>query len=61
MQTEDIDEAASQARRALVLSTRVNSSRARERVELVRRRLQPYRDTAAVRTFEDLYRELSEK
>jgi hypothetical protein len=61
VQTEDIDEAASQASRALVLSTKVNSSRGKERVELVRQQLQPYRDVSAVRALEELYREFSEE
>jgi transcriptional regulator with XRE-family HTH domain len=61
VQTDDIDEAAGQACRALVLSTRVNSSRAQERVTLIRQRLRPYRDVAAVGAFEELYRELSEE
>jgi hypothetical protein len=60
VQTDDIDEAAGQASRALVLSTRVNSSRAKERVALIRQRLRPYRDVSAVGAFEELYRELGE-
>ena len=58
VQTEDIDQAAAQATRALILSTRVNSSRSRERVQFLRRRLAGTPHARSVREFEALYREL---
>jgi tetratricopeptide (TPR) repeat protein len=58
VQAEDIDQAAAQATRALILSTRVNSSRSRERVQFLRRRLAGAPHARSVRDFEELYREL---
>jgi tetratricopeptide (TPR) repeat protein/transcriptional regulator with XRE-family HTH domain len=58
VQARDIDQAAAQATRALVLSTRVNSSRSRERVQFLRRRLAGTPHARSVRHFEELYREL---
>jgi tetratricopeptide (TPR) repeat protein len=58
VQARDIDQAAAQATRALVLSTRVNSSRSRERVQFLRRRLAATPHARSVRDFEELYREL---
>ena len=58
VQTEDIDQAAAEATRALILSTRVNSSRSRERVQFLRRRLAGTPHARSVREFEELYREL---
>ncbi|MGH8902778.1 MAG: helix-turn-helix domain-containing protein [Egibacteraceae bacterium] len=60
VQTDDIDEAARQAKRALMLSTRVNSARAKGRVAMLRRRLRPYQHVERVREFEELCRELEE-
>ncbi|MGH8884363.1 MAG: transcriptional regulator [Egibacteraceae bacterium] len=60
VQSEDIDEAARQASRTLVLSTRVNSARAKERVRFLRRRLRPYRHVQAVVEFEGLWGEVGE-
>ncbi len=61
VQTEDIDEAASLATRALILSTRVNSSRGKQRVQLLRQRLGVYPHVRSVREFEELYREVEEE
>ena len=58
VQTEDIDQAAAEATRALILSTRVNSSRSRQRVQFLRRRLAATPHARSVREFEELYREL---
>jgi tetratricopeptide (TPR) repeat protein len=58
VQTGDIDQAAAEATRALVLSTRVNSSRSRQRVQFLRRRLARTPHARSVRDFEELYREL---
>jgi hypothetical protein len=58
VQAEDIDQAAAQATRALILSTRVNSSRSRERVQFLRRRLAGAPHARSVRDFEELYRDL---
>ena len=58
VQTQDIDQAAAEATRALILSTRVNSSRSRERVQFLRRRLAGAPHARSVREFEELYREL---
>ncbi|MGH8907213.1 MAG: transcriptional regulator, partial [Egibacteraceae bacterium] len=57
VQSEDIDEAARQASRTLILSRRVNSARAKTRVSLIRRRLRPYRHVQAVAEFEELWRQ----
>ncbi|MGH2770924.1 MAG: helix-turn-helix domain-containing protein [Actinomycetota bacterium] len=61
VQTEDIDEAVMQATRALVLSTRVNSSRGKERVQLLQQRLGLYPHVKSVREFERMCRELGEE
>jgi len=58
IQTGDIDEAVAQATRALTLSARVNSSRGRERVQLLRQRLATTPHARSVREFEELCREL---
>jgi tetratricopeptide (TPR) repeat protein len=58
VQTEDIDQAAAQATRALILSTRVNSSRSRERIQFLRRRLAGAPHARSVRQFEEVCREL---
>jgi hypothetical protein len=58
IQTDDIDQAVAEATRALILSTRVNSARSRERVQFLRRRLAGTPHARSVREFEELYREL---
>lgn len=57
IQTEDIDEAARQAVTTLLLSRRVNSARAQERITLLRRRLRPYHHVRAVQELEELSEE----
>jgi hypothetical protein len=61
VQTEDIDEAARQASRALALLSRVNSTRATARASLIRQRLRPYRHVQAVAEFEELWRHVEEE
>ena len=58
LQAGDIDEAAAQAMRVLMLSTRVNSSRAKERIRLLRKRLAATPHARSVLELEELYREL---
>jgi tetratricopeptide (TPR) repeat protein len=58
VQTGDIEQAAAEATRALILSTRVNSSRSRQRVQFLRRRLARTPHARSVQDFEELYREL---
>ncbi|HEY3003649.1 MAG TPA: helix-turn-helix transcriptional regulator [Kribbellaceae bacterium] len=49
----EIDQAAITAAAALDLAAQVNSARARDRVDQVRRHLRPWRDTAAVQDLEE--------
>jgi tetratricopeptide (TPR) repeat protein len=58
VQTEDIDQVAAEASQALILSTRVNSSRARERIQFLRQRLADAPHARSVRQLEELYRDL---
>jgi tetratricopeptide (TPR) repeat protein/transcriptional regulator with XRE-family HTH domain len=60
-QAGELDEAAEQASRALVVAAGVNSARGNERVRFLRYLLHPYLDVPAVREFEELYRELVEQ
>lgn len=59
IQIGDIDQAAAEATDALIMSSRVNSARGRDRVALVRAKLMPYRHNRAVQAFEAAYRELT--
>lgn len=59
VQAGEIDEAARQATRSLQSAAKVNSSRGKERVRVLRRALEPHRATPAVRDFETLYRDLA--
>ena len=61
VQAGEIDEAAAQASRSLLLSTRVNSSRARERRRLLWARLRPHRQAKAVRQFEEQFRAVEDE
>jgi tetratricopeptide (TPR) repeat protein len=61
VQAGGIDEAAAQASRSLILSTRVNSSRARERRRLLWAKLRPHRQAKAVRQFEDQFRAIQDE
>jgi hypothetical protein len=61
VQAGEIDEAAAQASRSLILSARVNSSRARERRRLLRARLRPHREAKAVRQFEEQFRAIEDE
>jgi tetratricopeptide (TPR) repeat protein len=61
VQAGEIDEAAAQASRSLLLSTRVNSSRARERRRLLWARLRPHRQAKAVRQFEEQFRAIEDE
>jgi len=61
VQVGEIEEAAAQASRSLVLSTRVNSFRCRERRRLLWVKLGPHRQARAVRQFEQLYRAIREE
>jgi hypothetical protein len=56
VQAGELEQAAAQASRSLVLSTRVNSSRCRERRRLLGAELRPHRQAKAVRQSEELYR-----
>jgi tetratricopeptide (TPR) repeat protein len=58
VQSRDLDQAAAHATRALTLSARVNSSRARQRIQFLRCRLAAHPRAKSVRRFEDLCREL---
>lgn len=59
IQMGEVDRAASQATEVLLLSSRVNSARGRDRVAVVRHKLRPYRDNQAVHEFEAAYQELT--
>lgn len=61
VQAGEIDEAAAHASRSLVLSTRVNSSRARERRRLLWAKLRPHRQAKAVRQFEEQFRAIQDE
>jgi len=58
VQTGELDEAAGQASRALLVAAGVNSARGDERVRFLRYLLHPHQDVQAIREFEELYREL---
>jgi hypothetical protein len=61
VQAGEIDEGVAQASRSLILSTRVNSSRARERRRLLWAKLRPHRHARAVRQFEEQYRAIQDE
>ncbi len=58
VQAGELDEAAGQASRALLVAAGVNSARGNERVRFLRYLLHPHQDVPAVHEFEELYREL---
>ncbi|WP_326829573.1 helix-turn-helix domain-containing protein [Streptosporangium sp. NBC_01810] len=53
-QAREIEQATEAASKSLNLAVKVNSARVTDRIELIRSRLRPFADTAAVRRFEDL-------
>jgi len=54
-----VDEAVAAAIRTLELTSQITSARSDDRVNLLRRKLQPYRDTPVVAEFEVMVRELA--
>ncbi|MFF5232799.1 helix-turn-helix domain-containing protein [Dactylosporangium sp. NPDC000521] len=59
VQAHEVDQAASAATRALRLARVARSDRATERVEVLRRVLEPHRGNVVVDEFEDVYRSTS--
>jgi hypothetical protein len=59
IQAGELEGAARQATRALMVAAGVNSARGNGRVRFLHHQLQPHRQVPAVREFEDLYQELA--
>ncbi|HEU5474103.1 MAG TPA: helix-turn-helix transcriptional regulator [Actinophytocola sp.] len=59
LQLGAVDAAVAAATRTLELTSRITSARTDDRVNLLRRKLQPYRDVPAVADFEAMVRELN--
>lgn len=60
LQLGAVDEAAVAATRTLELTTQISSARSNDRVNLLRRKLQQYKDVPAVADFEAMARELAD-